>query len=221
MGGLGSGRNSGRPIIDQGLKVDLRSLRRNGQFKCDGNHYHTQLHWTWSYTGEKVGNVRMSYCAGGEGSWLRLEYTATPYGEEPIRVNETFELERFPQPFGGHRWYVICPRTHRRCQCLYLPPGATRFRSRQGFGVRLQYLSQTYDRRTRLMETGRRIAAKVLRVGPAKWREEYRDWDFPPKPQWMRWKTYNRHYSRWEWYEQQSDADLAQWVLKLGGLDKV
>ncbi|MEO7864130.1 MAG: hypothetical protein ABIU05_27585 [Nitrospirales bacterium] len=217
MGGLGSGRSGGLPIIDQGLKIDLRSLRRRGQFRADGNHYQINLQWTYSYTEEKVGNVRMSYCAGGDGSWLRLEYTATPYGGEPFRVNETFALERFPQPFGGYRWYVICPRTHSRCQCLYLPPGATRFRSRQGFGVRLQYLSQNYDRRTRLMETGRKIAAKMLRGGPAKWREEYRDWDFPPKPPWMRWKTYNRQCARWEWYEQQSEADLTQWVMKLGG----
>jgi hypothetical protein len=37
MGGSGSGRNSGRPVIEQGLKLDLRSLRRRGLFKADGS----------------------------------------------------------------------------------------------------------------------------------------------------------------------------------------
>jgi len=45
-----------------------------------------------------------------------------------------------------------------------------------------------------------------------------RDWEFPPKPPWMRWKTYTQFYERWEWYEQQADAALAPWILKLGGL---
>ena len=215
MGGYGSGRSGSLPIVEQGLRIDLRSLRRRRLFNADGNHYQTNLQWTYNYTGEKVANVVMSYCAGGQGSWLRLEYTVTLHGEEPFKVNETFALERFSQPFGGYRWYIICPSTHRRCQCLYLPPGSTRFRSRKGFRVRLQYLSQKYDKRTRLSETGRSIAAKMLRAGPAKWRDEHRDWDFPPKPPWMRWKTYNRQFARWESYEQQSDADLAQWVLKL------
>ena len=215
MGWYGSGRSGSLPIVEQGLRIDLRSLRRRRLFNADENHHQNNLQWTNNYSDEKVANVRMSYCAGGERSWLRLEYTVLPDGEEPFKVNETFALIRFPQPFGGYRWYIICPRTNKRCQCLYLPPGATRFRSRLGFRVRLQYLSQNYDRRTRLSETGRNIAAKMLRAGPAKWREEYRDWDFPPKPPWMRWKTYNRQFARWETYEQQSDADLAQWVLKL------
>ena len=33
---------------------------------------------------------------------------------------------------------------------------------------------------------------KVLKRGPPEWREEYTDWEFSPKPLWMRWKTYNR-----------------------------
>jgi hypothetical protein len=219
MGGSGSGRNSGRPTIEQGLKLDLRSLRRRGQFCPDGNCRYVGLQWTYTYTNEKVASIGMSYCAGSEEGWLRLTYTSTPYGSEPVEVNETFQLERFPQPFGGSRWYIVCPRTNRRCQCLYLPPGATRFRSRQGFRVRLQYQSQKLDRHGRLMETGRKIARRVLQAGPQKWREEHQDWDFPPKPPWMRWKTYNWHYARWEWYEQKSDACFVQRLLKLGGLD--
>lgn len=218
MGGSGSGRNSGRPVIEHGLKLDLRSLRRRGLFKADGCQRYLSLSWTYTYTEEKVSSIGMSYCAGEEEGWLKLEYTSSPYGEEPFKVSDTFLLHRFPQPYGGYRWYIVCPATHDYCQCLYMPPGATHFRSRRGFRVRLLYSSQRCDRPSRLMETGRKLAARVLERGPRHWREEHKDWEFPPKPPWMRWKTYNRLYQRWERYEQEADAALAPWILKLGGL---
>jgi len=175
--------------IEQGLKLDLRSLRRQGLFRPNGALCWVNLRWSNTYTGEETASAGFSYCAGSGENWLRLKYTVTRYDGEQIDVNETFQLVRHPQPFGGYRWYIICPSTRRRCQCLYLPPGASHFRSRRGFGVRLQYFSQTQAKPSRLMETGRSIARRVLMAGPAKWREEYRDWDFPPKPPWMRWKT--------------------------------
>ncbi len=221
MGGYGSGRSGWLPTIEQGLKLDLRLLRLQKLFLPDENMHYTPLTWTNSYTGEQVAAAGLSYCAGPDEKWLRLSYTVTRYGEEPFKLSETFQLDAFAQPYGGHRWYIICPTMGSRCQCLYLPPGATKFRSRRGFKSRLQYYSQKVDAPSRLMETGRGIARKVLRAGPPKWREKYREWDFPPKPPWMRWKTYNKHYARWEWYEQQADAYLAPWILKLGGLDKI
>jgi hypothetical protein len=59
-----------------------------------------------------------------------------------VDIDETIYLQRFPQPFGGHRWLFICPSTNRRCTVLCQPPGARRFRSRGGFRCRLQYRSQ-------------------------------------------------------------------------------
>jgi hypothetical protein len=220
MGGYGSGRNSGRPNIDQGLKLDLRSLRRREMFIPDGMERHTSVQWTYTYTEEHVATIGLAYCAGASGGSLRLTYTSTPYGQEPQKINETFQLIRFPQPFGGCRWYIVCPATFRYCQCIYLPPGAPHFRSRHGFKVRLMYNSQKLDRSSRVMESARKLAAKVLRIGPPNWRQEHKDWDFPPKPPWMRWKTYNRYYASWEQYERLSNAYLEQWALKLGGLKK-
>ena len=216
MGGFGSGRSGWLPTIEEGLKLDLRSLRRQGLFRPNGALCCANLRWSYTSTGEEFANAKLSYCTGSAECWLRLEYTVTRHDGERIDVNDTFQLVRFAQPFGGFRWYIICPSTFARCQCLYLPAGATRFRSRRGFGVRLQYHSQKQSRPYRLLETGRGIAAKVLRAGPPEWRQKYTDWDFPPKPPWMRWRTYNRHFARWEWYEQQSDAHLAALVLRLG-----
>jgi hypothetical protein len=33
------------------------------------------------------------------------------------------------------------------------------------------------------------------------------DWDFPPKPKWMRWWTYNRLIEKFERYDEVSEAD--------------
>jgi hypothetical protein len=72
---------------------------------------------------------------------LRLQYQVEDYFGEVHSVDDTIYLQRFPQPFGGYRWYFICPSSNRRCTVLYQPPGAIRFRSRWGFRCRLQYQS--------------------------------------------------------------------------------
>ena len=219
MRGIGSGRRGQWPIIEHGLKLDLRSLRRQGLFEPKGNCQFISLRWTSNATGETTSTAQFSYSTRPDGKWLRLQYAVTRYSDgERINVDETFRLEAFSQPFGGIRWYVICPDRQVRCQCLYLPPGATHFRSRQGFRARLQYYSQTQPPHLRVFERGRSIAARVLKAGPPDWQEKYRDWDFPPKPPWMRWKTYNRQFALWEHYEAQGEAYLSSWMARLGNL---
>ena len=44
-------------------------------------------------------------------------------------------LEEYPLPYGGERWYALCPFTGRRCTSLVLPPGKTQFASVKGWGV--------------------------------------------------------------------------------------
>jgi hypothetical protein len=169
-------------------------------------------------SGEQLASCSLRYCAGDCSSWLNLKYSHAPYGSDKLRqVDDLFRLERFPQPFGGYRWYIMCPNTGSRCQCLYKPLGAAHFRSRRAFRVRLQYHSQKQDWHSRLIETSRRASLRMLKAGPSEWREKYKDWEFPPKPPRMRWRTYDREYAKWEASEQMSDVLLAQWVLKLGG----
>jgi hypothetical protein len=134
-------------------------------------------------------------------------------------IEEAIRLQRFPQPFGGHRWYFICPSTGRNCQCLYLPPGgATHFRSREAFSSRLLYLSQTLSSQARYQEQARHIARRVFECWPAEWRRENEDkWDFPPKPKWMRWKTYNQLDARVMDYESAADGLAVYRVLRLAG----
>jgi hypothetical protein len=63
-----------------------------------------------------------------------------------------------------------------------------------------------------------RLKARVLRAGPADFREKYADWDFPPKPPWMRWATYNRLRERWDDLETKIDGYLSPFLARLVGL---
>jgi hypothetical protein len=68
--------------------------------------------------------------------WIRLHYSRT-WGE--AEADFRVRLTTTPLPWGGVRWWFICPLTvngrscWRRCGKLYLPPGG------RYFGCRLCY----------------------------------------------------------------------------------
>ncbi|QIG48809.1 hypothetical protein G5V57_14375 [Nordella sp. HKS 07] len=146
---------------------------------------------------------------------LRLAYSVEDAYGEAQHIAETFTLHRFSQPFGGYRWYFICPATDRHCRVLYQPAGAMRFRSRWGFRCRLQYQSQRLSPINRYQHGAHQLAKRVLKKGPHEWQEEYADWDFPPRPPWMRHKTYNRLDERAQAYEVAADAELSSRLLRV------
>ena len=61
MGGLGSGKSGWLPTIEDGLKLDLRSLRRQGLFRPIGALCSTNLRWSYTATGEEVANAQLTY----------------------------------------------------------------------------------------------------------------------------------------------------------------
>ena len=71
---------------------------------------------------------------------MRLKYTTTRWDGEKGESDYWISLETTLQPFGGRRWWLICPRTGRRVAKLYLPSGAFTFASRQAY--RLAYACQ-------------------------------------------------------------------------------
>jgi hypothetical protein len=92
--------------------------------------------------------------------------------------------------YGGRRWWFLCPRTGRRATKLFLPKGGWHFWSRQAYG--LGYACQREGRFDRLQ---RRAATLNSQLGGDGWST----WDkAPEKPKWMRWRTYERKYQRWE-----------------------
>ncbi len=98
-------------------------------------------------------------------------------------VRYRVDLISTPQPFGGMRWWFICPITKRRATKLIIPRGGSRFASRVAWG--LGYDSQRVGK----LETISRRAGKLYRSlgGTKNWRA-----GLPDKPRWMRWPTYAR-----------------------------
>ena len=79
-------------------------------------------------------------------------------------------------------------KTGRLASVLYRPPGASRFASRHAWRGRVGYQSQFLD------TIGR------AHYGHAKIRRKLGDpeADFPPKPKWMRWRTYEGWQKRFD-----------------------
>jgi hypothetical protein len=203
MGGIGSGRSGSRANIEDGLKLDLRRLRQKGLLNDGVSYGSGSLIWSTS-AGEQVASIGYSYCTDGDKPWFKVSYTSTNASGTSRKVEDTFELERFTQPFGGHRWYLRCPTTGRRVQCLYKPPDAVHFRGRGAY--RLAYRTQNLEPSTRVRRRARGVADGMRSAGPREWRAKYADWDFPPKPPWMRWATYTRKFELWEELKDRGDA---------------
>ena len=73
---------------------------------------------------------------------LRLSYSVTAHGTEH-KAGCWIDLVTTPQPFGGRRWWFVCPKTAKRVSKVYMPPGAVTFASRGAH--RLAYKSQRGD----------------------------------------------------------------------------
>ncbi|MBR1287132.1 hypothetical protein JQ597_34275 [Bradyrhizobium sp. AUGA SZCCT0177] len=98
--------------------------------------------------------------------------------------------------FGGWQWYFICPVKNRRASELWKPNGATRFCSRQTWGRQVAYQSQFNDITNRAHAGKARIKSRLIAdLDPD-------EWDFPPKPKWMRWATYKRYEALYDHYEE-------------------
>src|SRR5690606_5626824 len=137
--------------------------------------------WTNSYWGD-IATGTITACMSGENG---------PYGWFRIQIgslHQCIHLVSAPRHFGGRQWYFICPRMNRRVSVRWMPPGARDFACRQRWGRQVAYNSQFSDRINRAHQGKARINSRLCFIGgldPDKW-------DFPPKPKWMRWRTYNR-----------------------------
>jgi hypothetical protein len=162
------------------LVLSTSSLRSTGLFGRDGSCGLTFE----TYSGERI-PVTLTFSAAAPFSTVGAAYVDFDHvgrrSNAPVRYR--VELLATSQPFGGHRWWFICPLTGRRGTKLFLPFGADRFASRAAY--RLGYACQRTDRVDRLD----RRAAKIYRSlsGPTCWRD-----GLPFKPRWMRWPTYSR-----------------------------
>jgi hypothetical protein len=124
-------------------------------------------------------------------------------------MEQTVHLVGKTRTFGGHQWYFICPTTNRCCSVLWKPPGATHFRSRQGWGRQVAYTSQFLDPDNRAHRGKAKIKARLIAdLDPD-------EWELPPKPKWMRWRTYHRLEEKFDSYEEILECGIGSLLAKL------
>jgi hypothetical protein len=126
------------------------------------------------------------------------------------KLNQRLELTAQPRHFGGQQWYLKCPITGRRCSVVWLPPGATRFCSRQAWGKQVAYSTQFESPFGRAITAREKVKDKL--IGDLNRREG----DLPPKPKWMRWHTYNRLADKYLLQESNINRIMADYIARLG-----
>jgi hypothetical protein len=196
--------------MESGLTLSLPKLMRDRLFR-PGSVCYSSLVWTNTTTGERVGSIGYEAHLGQESGRLRLHYTTTRLDGERRESDYWIALTTTSQPFGGRRWWFVCPRTGRRAAKLYLPNGAFTFASRQAY--RLAYRSQREAPHDRALRRAFKLRGELGGDGGIG--------DYISKPKWMRWRTFDRAMARIERAEGVVDAHTALLLhrLKQTGID--
>jgi hypothetical protein len=180
VGGYGSGRTGGRPTVESALRLDIGSMMRWGVIR-PGAHLKGEM--ALQFYDDELAIKFESRVRDPWDSWLRLQYEIYDYWTGDLHhIDDRFFLTATRPPFGGLRWWFVCPRLNRRVRKLYLPLGGRHFRSQRAY--RLPYSSQRETVHDRAMRRARKLCQR-LGGDPA-------DDTYPNKPKRMRWRTYNR-----------------------------
>jgi hypothetical protein len=192
-----------RVLLESGLKLDLNKLRRLGLVRPgEKGPGFALIRWSSTYTGEETASGFITSDLSGEcEGWLRIQI-----GD----LHQTITLVPRPRHFGGYQWYFVCPVMNRYASVLWLPPRATRFCSRQAWGKQVAYASQFADPDNRAHRGQAKIKARLIGdLDPD-------EWDLPPKPKGMRWRTYDRYVERYDVYEEILNDGIPELLAKLG-----
>ena len=195
-------RPRARACLQDGLKLDLNRLSRNGFIRPGALSGPIGIRWYSTYWDKEIASgLITANMSGTQEGWLRLQV---------VDCDEWIILVACPRHFGGRQWYFMCPTINRPVSVLWRPPGAQAFRSRQAWGRRqVAYRSQFLDSDNRAHAGQAKIKSRLIGdLDPD-------EWDLPPKPKWMRWSTYNRYVERYDNYEAILDGCLAL-AAKLG-----
>ena len=184
-------RNRQRVCLQDGLSLNLNRLIRRGVVRpgfSTGPYVIQRIR-----SGEVIGFalITANLCDPAT-SWLRIQAPS---------IDQQITLVSCPRHFGGRQWYFVCPITHRRASVLWMPPGAKEFCSRQAWGRKVAYRSQFQTIYNRGHAGKAKIKARLIGdLDPD-------DWELPPKPKWMRQRTYNRLVERFEAYDDMTYPD--------------
>jgi hypothetical protein len=205
MGGLGSGRPRQKPVLEDGLPLDIGKLLRDGLIRSGA--FTGNLVWRTTITGEETASAGFTghLIPETRTGLLELRYRVTNSLGERHDIREPIRLEARPQPYGGLMWFFRCPVTGRRCRKFWLVPGGRRFAARQAW--RVGYRSQRETPYDRAIAQAHKIRDR-LDASPV-----IGDWVDRPKG--MHRRTFERYLGRLERHESVCEAHLAQLVGRL------
>ena len=203
MGGFGSGRDGGRPTVEDGLTIDIALMLRRGWVRVGVIGTGSQ---NWSCRGELIASVSHRFdMSDPDQAEMTLFYTRTPRNGPPEKVEQCLRLTYTRPHYGGRRWWIICPYSGRRVLKLHLPPGGDRFASRQAW--RLAYQSQRSARSFRPFDKLFRLQRKLSSS------EGWGSWPRRPKGMWRR--TFERHLERYWQLDEHCTAEMDSFATHL------
>ncbi|MEE8099725.1 MAG: hypothetical protein V3T13_07300 [Hyphomicrobium sp.] len=178
MGGCGSGRYGGWPTSEatDSLVIDIAALRRGGLRAgfVASSHYT----WTSSFDGEFSADMLIDTRGRDDASIVLRHITRD---NDPREIAYRVPLTATRPPFGGLRWWFICPARGDLRTKLFLPLGGSRFLSREAY--RLGYACQRGTKLDRLHRKARKL--KLALGGDGEFASPT-----PPKPRGMHRSTY-------------------------------
>ena len=159
MGGYNSGNHGGRPTVEASLALNLPKLLRDGLARPNVSRFGSLI-WTNTDTGKQTASIRYEAHLEDTYGRIRLLYTSTDYWTGEKRTQDYWvNLESTPQPFGGRRWWFVCPKRGHRVAKLYLPIGAHTFASRRAY--HLGYRSQRESPRDRALSQAFKLRGRL------------------------------------------------------------
>jgi hypothetical protein len=160
--------------------------------------------WTNSRTGEQIATADILFDMRGEVcGWLWIEMG---------NLKQGIVLNAQPRHFGGRQWYFVCPYMNRRASVLWMPSGARNFACRQEWGRQVAYASQFLNRDNRAHRGQAKIRTRLCSIGGFAPEE----WEFPPKPKWMRTKTYRRAEAKFDRYDSVLNSGIFELAARFG-----
>jgi len=175
--------------LERGLKLDLNRLARRGFIRLGAFSGPVGIVWTDSYTGDEIASgLITAEMSGRYDGWFQIQIG---------QLDQRISLITQSRHFGGQQWYFVCPYRHRAASVLWKPPGAQSFASRHKWGRQVAYASQFLSRDERAHCGQAKIKSALCSIGGF----DPDEWDFPPKPKWMRWSTYHRAEESFDRYE--------------------
>ena len=189
-----------RVCLQQGLKLDINLVIRRGLIAPGSATRPRSIRWVNS-DGQVIAR-----------GWISADMRGDVEGLLDMQigqVRQTITLVTLSRYLGGQQWFFLCPVMIRRASVLWLPRGAEQFASRHAWPGKVAYRSQFLTAMDRAYLGMERI--KRCLIGDL----DPQEWALPPKPKWMRWKTYRRFVEQFERYEAVLDAGALSDAMKL------